>query len=152
MNAMLRIHQINSLFEHALKSWIGALLLLLLRLYVGWIFFHSGLIKISDWPATLGLFQNEYHVPLLPPGLAAVVGAFGELTFPVFLFVGLLTRPAALGLFAVNLMAVISYPQLFEFECPAAIQQHFFWGSGILVLAIFGAGMFSLDALIGRKR
>ena len=44
---------------------------------------------------------------------------------------------AALGLFAVNLMAVISYPQLFSFECPAAINDHLYWG--MLLLARTGS-------------
>ena len=49
-------------------------------------------------------------------------------------------------------MAVISYPQLFEFDCPAAINQHFSWGTALLVLAAFGAGRISLDALLTRQR
>lgn len=47
-------------------------------------------------------------------------------------------------------MAVISYPALFRFECPAALQSHFFWGTLILVVAFSEAGRLSLDALIGR--
>ena len=48
-------------------------------------------------------------MPLLPPTLAAVVGTFGELFFPMLLVLGLFTRVGALGLFAVNALAVISY-------------------------------------------
>ena len=55
------------------------------RVYVGWQFFKSGLLKIGSWETTLGLFQDEYHVPLLPPALAAVAGTAGELFFPVLL-------------------------------------------------------------------
>ena len=64
---------------------------------------------------------------------------------------GVLSRPAALGLFFVNLMAVISYPQLFGFECPAAINDHFYWGILLLVLAAFGPGRASVDAVLQRK-
>jgi len=152
MNLTLRVNQINDLFAAVLKEWGGSLLLLFLRGYVAWAFFHSGLLKLSDWSATLALFHDEYHVPLLPPDLAAYVGAFGELFFPVLLFAGFLTRPAALGLFIVNAMAVISYPQLFEFECPAAIGQHIDWGMSLLVIAAFGAGRFSLDAYFASRR
>ena len=49
-------------------------------------------------------------------------------------------------------MAVISYPQLFSFECPAAINDHFYWGALLLVVVAFGPGRFSLDALIGKRR
>jgi putative oxidoreductase len=105
-------------------------------------------LKVSNWSATLALFHDEYKVPVLPPDLAACAGAFGELFFPVLLFAGVLTRPAALGLFAVNAIAVISYPQLFQFDCPAAINQHWEWGASLLVLAAFGAGRISLDAVL----
>jgi len=43
----------------------------------------------------------------LPPGVAAVAGTFGELVVPLLLIPGLFTRPAALGLSAVNLLAVV---------------------------------------------
>jgi len=49
--------------------------------YVSWQFLKSGWLKVSDWQSTLDLFRTEYHVPLLPPALAAVTGAFGELFF-----------------------------------------------------------------------
>jgi putative oxidoreductase len=135
-------------FDALLSDWGGSVLNLALRLFVGWQFLKAGMTKVTDWNVTLELFRNEYHVPVLPPELAAVMGATGELCLPILLFVGLFSRPAALGLFAVNAMAVISYPQLFMFECPAAINDHFCWGLLLLVLAAFGPGRFSLDALI----
>jgi putative oxidoreductase len=42
-------------------------------------------------------------------------------------------------------MAVVSYPQLFTFECPAAINDHFYWGVLLLVLCVFGPGRLGLD-------
>src|SRR6185503_9271399 len=119
--------------------------LLALRLYVSSVFFRSGLVKVSDWGATLALFHDEYKVPLLPPDVAACVGTFGELVFPVLIVLGLMGRIGAAGLFAVNAMAVISYPQLFGFDCPAAINSHFYWGSVLLALVAFGPGRWSLD-------
>jgi putative oxidoreductase len=135
----------------ALTDWGGGLWALTIRLYVGWQFFKAGLTKIADWESTLALFRDEYSVPLLPPDVAAVAGTFGELVFPVLLFVGLLSRPAALGLFVVNAMAVISYPALFSFECPAAINDHFSWGALLLAIVAFGPGRFSLDGLLGDR-
>jgi putative oxidoreductase len=138
-------------FDDMLAERGGAVLALALRLYVGWQFFKAGMIKLHDWQATLGLFHTEYHVPLLPPDLAAVMGAGGEIAFPVLLALGLLSRPAALGLFFVNLMAVVSYPQLFMFDCPAAVNDHFYWGILLLVLAVYGPGRLSLDSLWGKR-
>ncbi len=125
--------------------------LLALRLYVSSVFFRSGLVKLSDWSATLALFHDEYKVPLLPPDLAACVGAFGELAFPVLIVLGLAGRFGAAGLFVVNAMALISYPQLWGFECPAGLQMHFVWGTILLVLALFGPGTLSIDALVLRR-
>jgi putative oxidoreductase len=152
MNKFLRLHQCTLRFDSLLTEWGGSLMSLVIRFYVGWQFFNSGRIKIADWDSTLALFRDEYHVPVLPPELAAVTGAMGELTFPLLLFIGLFSRPAALGLFFVNAMAVISYPQLFQFPCPAAINDHFYWGALLLVLAVFGPGRFSLDRLLAQKR
>ncbi len=146
------MHRSLSRFDAALTEWGGALLCLALRCFVGWQFFKAGMVKVSDWSATLALFHDEYKVPVLPPDLAAHMAAAGELSLPILLFVGLLSRPAALGLFVVNLMAVVSYPQLLTFECPAAINDHFYWGALLLVLVAVGPGRFSLDALLARKR
>ncbi len=125
--------------------------LLALRLYVSSVFIKSGLVKIHDWGATLALFHDEYKVPVLPPDVAAVVGTFGELTFPVLITLGLMGRFGAAGLFVVNVMAVVSYPDLWGFECPAGIQSHFFWGSILLALTLFGPGKLSIDELILRR-
>ena len=83
------------------------LFLLGLRLYVSWQFLISGWEKLQDWDTTLVLFHEEYHTPVLPPDVAAVLGTFGEFAFPALLVIGLLTRYAALGLSLVNVMAVV---------------------------------------------
>ncbi|WP_292932488.1 DoxX family protein [Noviherbaspirillum sp.] len=151
MESILRLHRDVIRYDARITDWAGSLLSLAIRLFVGWQFFKAGMVKVSDWDATLALFQYEYHVPLLPPALAAWLGASGELVFPVLLALGLLTRPAALGLFVVNAMAVLSYPALFTFECPAAVNDHFYWGALLLVLVGFGAGRISLDDWLSRK-
>jgi putative oxidoreductase len=122
------------------------------RLYVSWQFLKSGYLKISSWETTLSLFRDEYHVPLLPPTLAAVVGTFGELFFPVLLIAGLFGRLSALGLFAVNAMAVISYRHVLLTEgFEAALGQHVLWGFMLLVLAIYGPGRWSADHALRRR-
>ena len=116
------------------------------RLYVSWQFFKSGLLKIGSWETTLSLFQDEYRVPLLPPTLAAVTGTAGELVFPVLVALGLFGRLGAVGLFAVNVLAVVSYAHvLLSDGFEAAIGQHYLWGFMLAMLAIYGPGGWSVD-------
>src|SRR5688572_15898236 len=88
---------------------LSHLFALYLRVWVSWVFLKSGWLKIQDWGQTVSLFESEYRVPLLSPHAAAVVGTFGELFFPIFVILGLAGRLSAIGLFAVNALAVISY-------------------------------------------
>jgi len=129
---------------------LRALLLLGTRLWVSWQFLQSGWLKLTTWDVTLELFRTEYQVPLLPPGIAAVAGTFGELLFPLLLIPGLVTRAAALGLSAVNLLAVVSYWHVLGGEgYEAALAQHVLWGYMLAVIVLFGGGTISLDRLSG---
>lgn len=111
------------------------------RLYVGAVFFRSGLTKLRDWDTTLALFGDEYKVPLLDPAAAAVLGTGAELVLPVLLMLGLVGRFAALGLSVVNVVAVISLADIAE----AALQAHVFWGSLLAGLVLWGPGRWALD-------
>lgn len=116
--------------------------LLAARLYVGAAFFRSGLTKIADWETTLALFEDEYHVPLLPTQLAAVMGTAGELALPVLLVLGLFGRFGALGLTVVNVVAVLSLQEI----APAALAQHELWGVLLAAVVLWGPGRWSADA------
>lgn len=136
----------------------------LARYWVASAFFSSGLTKtatdsftlfghIFHYPlsilpteSTFTLFEYEYQVPLLPSTLAAYLGTAAELLLPVFLFLGLGTRYAALALFAFNIVAVVSYPELMG----AGLKDHQVWGLLLLITFCHGPGKWSLDELIGR--
>ena len=120
---------------------------LALRLYVAWVFFRSGLLKMQSWDTTLYLFENEFEVPFLAPEWAAYLGTAAELTLPVFLALGLGTRFFALALFVFNAVAVISYPEL----SPAGLKDHLLWGTLMLVAIFHGPGKLSLDAWFCRR-
>jgi putative oxidoreductase len=123
------------------------LLLLGFRLYVARVFLMSGLTKIHDWSITLALFTDEYHVPLLPPSIAAILGTATELSMPVLLALGLATRFGAFVLFFFNIIAVVSYAALPDI----AVKDHILWGTMILVLLLCGPGRISLDYWLERR-
>ncbi|HEY5808258.1 MAG TPA: DoxX family protein [Povalibacter sp.] len=150
MSFVHRIVAINRLTQ-ALQS-LAPLFALATRIYVSWVFLKSGWLKISDWESTTFLFHEEYHVPLLPPDVAAVVGAGGELIFPALLIVGLCGRLSALGLQAVNILAVVSYAHvLFKEGYEAAIAQHYLWGFMLTMLIVYGPGNWSLDSWLEKR-
>ena len=115
-----------------------------IRLWVANVFLKSGLTKIQSWDTTLALFEHEYHVPLLSPQLAALLGTATELTFPMLLALGLAGRFSAFVLFAFNIVAVISYPDLNEI----GLKDHVYWGIFLLVTLLHGSGKLSLDPLL----
>ena len=123
------------------------LLLLGFRLYAARVFLMSGLTKIHDWSVTLALFTNEYHVPVLPPAVAALLGTSTELSMPVLLVLGLGSRFAAGVLFIFNIVAVVSYAALPDI----AVKDHILWGTMLLVLTVLGPGKIALDHWLERR-
>ena len=130
-----------------LQTGFVPLLLLFCRLWVAWVFFNSGLTKIASWDSTLFLFEYEYQVPILPWELAAYMGSAAELVLPVFLALGLVTRPMAAILFVFNIIAVVSYPLLWE----KGFYDHQLWGLMILIVVVWGAGSISADKILRSK-
>ncbi len=120
---------------------------LAIRLYIAWIFFKSGLLKIQSWESTLALFEYEFAVPLLSPPVAAWLGTAAELGLPALLALGLAGRFAALALFVFNVIAVISYPDLSD----VGRQQHIYWGMLLAMLAVHGPGLLSADGWLARR-
>ena len=146
MNTLFtQLHKLN-VFSGNLTNHLDSIALLAIRLYVSWIFLPAGWLKTKDWDTTLFLFEEEYNVPLLSPEVAAWAGTFAEIFFPLLLILGVLTRYAAVGLFAVNIVAVLSLSEI----APAAFNEHITWGLGIAVVILWGAGRLSIDALLNR--
>lgn len=120
---------------------------LVLRIWVSAAFFSSGLTKIASLETTVLLFQYEYQVPLLPPAVAAYLSIAGELGLPVLLALGLGGRIGALGLFILNIVAVLSYPGLME----AGLAWHKAWGLVLLIFVLRGPGRLSVDHFIRQR-
>jgi putative oxidoreductase len=131
------------LTEMLIPLW---LILLLARIGIAGTFFRSGLTKVDDhWQVTdlaVALFQDEYKLPLLPPDLAAHLGAYTELSMPILIVAGLFTRLAALPLLGMTIIIEI-------FVYPGAWDIHATWAALLLLLITRGPGILSLDALFG---
>ncbi|WP_321463759.1 DoxX family protein [uncultured Vibrio sp.] len=134
-------------YTNTFKSRITPLLLLTCRFWVAWVFFNSGLVKVASWQSTLYLFEFEYQVPLLPWELAAYLGTATELIVPIFIALGVFTRPMAIVLFVFNIIAVLSYPLLWE----KGFHDHKLWGLMILVVLVWGPGRYSCDQFLRNK-
>jgi putative oxidoreductase len=136
---------INHLYRNVASkiSLLEPIALLAARCYVAWAFFSSGLTKLRDWDSTLMLFEYEYQVPILPFELAAYLGTAAEIILPLLLIAGLASRFSALGLFFVNVVAVISLEEI----APAAFAEHILWGVLLLQVVIFSGGRFALDRI-----
>lgn len=143
---MNTVFTLYSRFEKML-GFLSPAVDLAIRLYIAWIFFKSGLLKIQSWESTLTLFEYEYAVPLLSTELAAWLGTAAELVLPVLLALGLAGRFAALALFLFNIVAVISYPDLSD----VGRQHHLYWGMLLAMLAVHGPGLLSADGWLARR-
>jgi putative oxidoreductase len=128
-------------------DYLAPVSILALRLWVAWVFFKSGMLKMNSWDSTMYLFEYEYDVPFLPPEIAAYLGTTAELTLPVLLALGLAGRFGALALFVFNIIAVISYPDLNA----AGLRDHQVWGLMLLVPMLHGPGKLSIDYLLTKK-
>lgn len=117
---------------------LQGLLLLSVRLWLAKTFFLSGLTKIGNMETTYALFADEYKVPVLPPEVAALLATATELSLPVLLVAGWLTRASAFGLLMMTLVIeLLVYPGTTE---------HIYWIFLCLTLIVFGSGQFGVDA------
>lgn len=134
--------------------WLRSPFLLLVRLYWGWQFAQNGWAKLHHLHRVIGFFSS---LGLPHPGLVAPFVSCIELVGGILLILGLASRITGLVLTIDMFMAywaadraalhaVISDPGKFYGADPYT----FFFAS--LIVLIFGAGLFSLDALIGRGR
>ena len=131
---------------------LGTPTLFLMRLWVAIAFWHAGVVKHDDPTGTLSLFTNEYHVPILSANVAAFLGTWTELIVPWLLGLGVATRPVAVILFVYNLVAVISYPDLWPNGFWAGLvntddfADHKIWAMMLLAVIAWGPGKLSIDA------
>ncbi len=145
----------------ALKCIPNTLVAFVARFSIAAVFWKSGQTKIQGfavdivngeftlgWPrlsdSVVNLFRDEYHLPLIPPEIAAPLAAFAEHIFPIMILLGLATRLSALGLLGMTMTI-----QLFVY--PDAYPTHGTWAAVLLYLMVHGPGKLSLDHWIAKR-
>ncbi len=127
-----------------LSSVPEALFTLLFRVSVAAVFFKSGLVKIQSWESTVGLFRDEYKLPILTPELAAWMGTALELTAPVLIVLGLFARLGAFALLAMTfVIQFLVYPENWA--------EHLMWASLLAWIVSRGPGAISIDRMIALR-
>ncbi|HLD16230.1 MAG TPA: DoxX family protein [Coxiellaceae bacterium] len=132
-------------------KWLAPVGDLVVRIWLAKIFFESGLTKIQSWESTVLLFTNLYHVPLLPPAMAAFLGTACEIILPVLLLIGLGGRIMILIFFIYNIVAMISYNFLWTPAGAAGLEEHINWALLLMVLMLHGPGKLSIDYWLHKR-
>lgn len=128
-------------------AWIGNDVLALVdRIALAAIFYYSGRTKVEGFltvtEGAVGLFRDEFKVPVLSPSVAAHVATYAEHLFPLLLLLGLFTRFSALALLGMTLVIQV-------FVYPDAWPTHLSWAGLMLYLIAYGGGRLSLDRAFG---
>lgn len=132
------------------SPWGESIALLAVRIALAGVFWRSGRTKVTEgtWievsDTTRFLFEFEYsNVPVLSADSAAMLATWSETAFPILLIAGLATRFSALALLGMTMVIqIFVYPE-------AWWQVHSLWVALGAALVSRGAGMLSIDAVIG---
>ena len=117
----------------------------LLRVVAGVCMIHNGLDKLSDIEGFSAAYVEVIGLPF--PIFFSYVAAFTELLASPLLAIGLLTRPAALGLLGTMLVAMYHHILVAGFNIPY-LELPAIYTSIFIFFLINGAGKFSVDNLL----
>lgn len=113
------------------------------RLAVAHVFWQSSQSKLASWPVTIQLFTYEYNLPIIDPGVAAVMATAAELSGAALMFLGLFSRLSALMLLGVlATIQILVYPDHWG--------EHLTWAAPLFLILARGGGVLSLDHVAAR--
>jgi uncharacterized membrane protein YphA (DoxX/SURF4 family) len=121
---------------------LNPLMKLFIRLWMGAVFFKSGIGKVQDWDTAVLLFTHEHPVPYLSPEFAAGSAITFEILCPILLAFGLFSRFAVLPMLVMT--AVIEFTYLQHL-------QHQYWAILLSTILFVGPGKLSLDYVLERR-
>ena len=111
----------------------------------------SGYVPASPRFADLYADAIEHHLAQAKEATPGELGEWDGSTkcgvLPVLLVVGLATRLGALGLFVLNYVAVISFPDMGA----VGIKDHVLWGVMLAMIFFHGPGRLSVDQWLSRR-
>lgn len=136
----------HTVFSTFCSTLLAPLVNVVARIYIGLIFWRSGVAKYEDMEATVenfdpvedGDFTISFLPEFVPPEIPAYLATAGELILPILLFVGLLTRIGALGLLVMTIVIQYFVP---DFQSP----EHYLWMIILMMLMGQGGSKISLD-------
>lgn len=154
---------ISNIFIRRNKNY-NQLALLILRIVIGFGFMAHGWAK---WSRGLGGFEKlltQLHVPLpnLMAGISTATELFGGLALFIGAFVSLVSIPLIctmlVALFTVHIHYGYSTIKTIGLNAqgpifgPPGYELNLLYTAGLVVLILMGAGRFSVDALLTRKK
>jgi putative oxidoreductase len=132
--------------------------LLAARIALAWIFIYYGGGKLFGWFNGPGIHRTAIYMSqtahLHPGGFFAVLNGITELGSGLLLAVGLASRLGGIALFGDQVIAMITVTWATGINTanpPPGYQLNLALCVLALVVAVFGSGRFSLDALIERQ-
>jgi putative oxidoreductase len=133
-------------------------LLVVVRLVLAWIFIYHGARRLFGWFGGAGFHQSTLYFAntagLRPGAFFAGASGFIEFFGGIALAVGLLARLAGAGIFVDMMMAIITVTWSNGINATtgkSGYELNLALGFLALVIAVFGAGRFSIDALLERR-
>ncbi len=117
----------------------------ILRTVAGIMMIHNGLDKLGDIESFSHAYVEVIGLPF--PIVFSYLAAFTELLGAPLLALGLLTRPAALGLFGTMCVAIYHHILVAGLNLPY-LELSAVYAACFLLFAVNGAGLFSTDAVL----
>jgi putative oxidoreductase len=118
----------------------------ILRVVAGVVMIHNGLDKLGNIESFAQAYVEVIGLPF--PIFFSYVAAYTELIGAPLLALGLFTRPAAAGLFSTMLVAMYHHVKVAGLSIPY-LELSMLYAACFLFFLINGAGLFSVDALLG---
>jgi putative oxidoreductase len=145
MNQKLTALSVSLLSPSFRSSNVSQIGLTALRVVAGLVMIHNGLDKLADIPSFAEAYVKVIGLPF--PIFFSYCAAYTELIAAPLLAFGLLTRPAAAGLFGTMSVAMYHHVLVAGFSIPY-LELSMLYAACFLFFTLNGAGLFSIDALL----